>query len=385
MSIPKQQSAPDGEQVVELYGPEDGGWYETRVKDWVGLCADLRDADVRGYVVLRGLVIEKFANHVRKLTLNEMCELIPGPNGKTSSLTRVRDMLRALTAVGLVTTPEGEPLTTSSSKKAADKPLRIRINDAAPKGYQGWRNAEAKLQAIKATAGEADGPRAEEPAPASAAKPSRKAAPKSGRNSDQKKGPGRNSDQAGRDSDHGGRDSDQDSRDDLRERDLPVVSSNGSSLSAEAAGQTASPLPAARGERDQASPTTTVPPQSGARGLEEMAQQVVAAYAAAAAALKLPALPGELDLVRREAGELLAAGAAVEGLAELAAELPAKGWTSLSKHARANRKRAARPTTRAPEKTPVGSPCPKGCDEGWFDSPDGAMACTCLRSRAVAV
>ncbi|MFD0386502.1 hypothetical protein ACFQ2B_40615 [Streptomyces stramineus] len=231
MSIPKQQAAHEGQQVVELYGPEDGGWYETRVKDWVGLCSDLRDADVRGYVVLRGLVIEKFANHVRKLTLNEMCELIPGPNGKTSSLTRVRDMLRALTSVGLVTTPEGEPLTTSSSKKAADKPLRIRINDAAPPSYQGWRNAEAKLQAIKAAAGaEADDPGAEAPIPAPAPKPTRKAAPKSGRNSDQARSRGRNSDQAGRDSDHGGRDSDHDSRGDLRERDLPVVSSNGSSL-----------------------------------------------------------------------------------------------------------------------------------------------------------
>ncbi|MFB7359575.1 hypothetical protein ACFCZ0_36375, partial [Streptomyces gardneri] len=131
---------------VELYGPDDGGWYTTRFHDWIGLCDDLRDPDVRGYTILRGLVVEKYKNPVRKLTLEILCELIPsGKEGKPSSLTRVRGILDNLSKVGLVSTPEGQPLKTSSRAAAARRPIRIRINDMPKAGYAGWRNAEAKL------------------------------------------------------------------------------------------------------------------------------------------------------------------------------------------------------------------------------------------------
>ncbi|WP_330323511.1 hypothetical protein [Streptomyces pseudovenezuelae] len=47
-----------------------------------------------------------------------------------------------------MTTPEGQPIKTSSRTSALTKPLRIRINDAAPADYAGWRNAEDKLKAL---------------------------------------------------------------------------------------------------------------------------------------------------------------------------------------------------------------------------------------------
>lgn len=140
----------DDSVLIELYGPENDGWYTSRISDWIGVCDDLRDPDARGYLVLRALVYEKFKKPVRNLTLAILCELIPGPNGKPSSQGRVRGILKALSDVGLISTPEGGPIKTSSRPGAAGKPIRIRINDMPKEGYAGWRNVEAKLKWLQA-------------------------------------------------------------------------------------------------------------------------------------------------------------------------------------------------------------------------------------------
>jgi hypothetical protein len=205
---------------VELYGPEDGGWYTTRVYDWIPLCPSLRDPDVRGYLVLRSLVIEKYKNPVRKLTLLDLCELIPSPTpGQPSSLTRVRGILDALSKVQLISTPEGEPVKTSSRASASGKPIRIRVNDMPPEGYAGWRNTEDKLQHIQQIRAQSDA--------------GRKSDPERGETpADQ--GAGRKSDPAGRKSDPGGPKSDPDSPGDQPERELPLVPSVGTASGGDA-------------------------------------------------------------------------------------------------------------------------------------------------------
>ncbi|MFD8469076.1 hypothetical protein ACFV10_28710 [Streptomyces cyaneofuscatus] len=197
---------------IDLYGPDDGGWFTTRVHDWIALCPFLRDPDVRAYLVLRALVVEKYKNPVRKLTLAVLCELIPGPNGKPSSLTRVRGMLAGLSSVGLISTPEGGPVKTSSRTGAAQRTMRLRINDMPAEGYSGWRNAEVKLGHIAEMA----------------------AAREAGRNSDPggagdapEEDPGRNSDPAGLNSDPRGSNSDPDPAPEQPERDGPLVPSFG--------------------------------------------------------------------------------------------------------------------------------------------------------------
>jgi hypothetical protein len=201
---------------VELCGPEDGGWYSTRVHDWIALCPDLRDADIRGYLVLRSLVIEKYKNPVRKLTLADLCELMPSPTkGQPSGLTRVRDVLAGLSKVGLVSTPDGDPVRTSSRVSGAVKPIRIRINDLPPKDYAGWRNTEDKLQHItqmRAKTEPDEAGRISDPAP---------------EGSDQGKGMGRKSDPAGRKSDPRGWKSDPHSGGDQQKREVPLVSTVG--------------------------------------------------------------------------------------------------------------------------------------------------------------
>ncbi|MER6602510.1 hypothetical protein [Streptomyces parvus] len=204
---------------IDLYGPEDGGWFTTRVHDWIALCPFLRDPDVRAYLVLRALVVEKYKNPVRKLTLAVLCELIPGPNGKPSSLTRVRGMLAGLSSVGLISTPEGGPVKTSSRAGAAQRTMRLRINDMPAEGYAGWRNAEVKLGYIAEMMAERE----------------------AGRNSDPgyddtapKEGAGRNSDPAGSNSDPRGSNSDPDPGPEQPERDIPLVPSVGTSTGGDA-------------------------------------------------------------------------------------------------------------------------------------------------------
>ncbi|MFF3994387.1 hypothetical protein ACFYX8_13880 [Streptomyces cyaneofuscatus] len=96
------------------------------MRDWIPVCRELSDSAIRLYLILRSLVIEK-RGPVRKLTLWELCHLLPrkpvGPGEKPgpSNISRIRTLLRQLTAIGLVTTPEGHRLTTSSRPLAAGR------------------------------------------------------------------------------------------------------------------------------------------------------------------------------------------------------------------------------------------------------------------------
>lgn len=204
---------------VELYGPEDDGWYTTRVYDWIPLCPDLKDVDVRAYLILRSLVIEKYKNPVRKLTLSTLGDLLPGVNGKENSLGRIRGVLGNLSAVGLVSTPDGDPVKTSSRPGAALKPMRIRINDLPPEGYAGWRNTESKL-AFVTRPGASDGA-------------GQNSDPES-EGADSEEGVGQNFDPAGHNFGPLGQKNDPDSCADQGEPELPLVSSFGTGVGGDA-------------------------------------------------------------------------------------------------------------------------------------------------------
>ncbi|MEV4915435.1 hypothetical protein AB0K47_01150 [Streptomyces tirandamycinicus] len=206
------------EQLAELHGPDHNPFYGTYVRDWIALCDDLRDPDVRGYLILRSLVFEGkgVKNRVRVLTLAELCKLIPGPNKKPSSLSRIRELLRHLSAIGLVTTPEGGPVTTSSGGKAQGRPLRIKIHDQPANGFRPkWPNTEEKLASIQPEAERAAREAAERDASRAAAKVATTTS--AGQDSDQDSS-GWNSNQPGRNSNQAGQDSDQESGTDLGER-----------------------------------------------------------------------------------------------------------------------------------------------------------------------
>lgn len=146
------------DQEIQFIAPDDGGWHHTVMRDWIAVCPDIGPTAYRLYAITRSLVIEK-RGAVRKLTLNELCALLPGPNGKPSSLGRIRDAIRELSAIGLYSTPDGKAITTSSSKRAAERQMLIRINDfpSNPSAYGGPRNAFEVLESIRGEAIEGPG------------------------------------------------------------------------------------------------------------------------------------------------------------------------------------------------------------------------------------
>ncbi|MGP3991647.1 hypothetical protein [Streptomyces sp. 3N207] len=211
----------DNDQDLELYGPDDEGWYTSQTADWIPLCPELSDAAVRLYWILRALVIEK-RGPVRKLTLMELAYMLPkrkhkrGEKALPSSMSRIRGLLRELTDVRLVTTPEGRPLKTSSrAKAAAAGALRIRINQFPDRGYPGPRNAFDALDAVREKAAQAS----REAAAKEAAREQQKKAER--RRSSADETAGQNSDPPGQDSDPRGQNSDPDLGAEQEERDPP--------------------------------------------------------------------------------------------------------------------------------------------------------------------
>ncbi|MER5866131.1 hypothetical protein [Kitasatospora sp. NPDC002040] len=154
MSDKRTKQSGTGGQRISLLPPDNGGWYISAKPDWVNL-ASIRDSAVRAWHIMRDLVVESHGP-VRSLTLDELCKMVPMITAdgtvKPSSLGRMRDIFRDLSSVGLITDPKGQPISTSSSVKAASRPLSIRVNDWPATGveYDGWRNAYAKLEAIRA-------------------------------------------------------------------------------------------------------------------------------------------------------------------------------------------------------------------------------------------
>ncbi|MET8102894.1 hypothetical protein ABZV29_41820 [Streptomyces sp. NPDC005236] len=212
----------DDSARVELFGPDTDGLYTSQLHDWIPLCPELSDSALRLYWIMRSLVIEKYGP-VRKLTILQLAYLLPkkavGPGEKPqpSSMSRIRNLLRELSAVVLISTPEGKPVTTSSRANAASAPLRIRLYDKPRPGYTGPRNAFAHLDAIRPTAERATRDAIEREA-------RERAARRAGQNSDPlplESEAGQNSDPLGQNSDPLGQNSDPLSDADLRERDLP--------------------------------------------------------------------------------------------------------------------------------------------------------------------
>ncbi|MFI8515309.1 hypothetical protein ACIGHB_29695 [Streptomyces sp. NPDC085460] len=227
----------DTPSAVELYPPTDeDGWYASQVRDWVAVCPELGDPAVRLYLILRSLVIDKHGP-VRKLSIAELCHLLPrkavapGERPEPSSVSRIRGLLDQLTRVGLVTTPEGRRLTSSSRALAAGQQLRMRINLMPRRSYAGPRNAFDVLDEIRPAAErsaraarerELDLARARRAArQEEGGKGAQTGAAGAGQNSGPQ-GAGQNSGPRGQNFDPRGQNSDPDSGDDLQDRDLPL-------------------------------------------------------------------------------------------------------------------------------------------------------------------
>ena len=98
----------------------------TRVSDAATLCTYLGDAEFRLYCVLRALRGKYSTTHV---TVNELCALVPSSHDGASSASKIRRSLGYLAGTGLISKPDGSPVTTSSRPESHDQPLKILVRD----------------------------------------------------------------------------------------------------------------------------------------------------------------------------------------------------------------------------------------------------------------
>lgn len=97
----------------------------TQVPDWVMLCERVNPTAFRLWCILRSAQFENGPG-IPPLTLDEVCWLLPGVNGKPTSKTRAREALDCLLAEGLLkdATGEGAPKSAPRIYLAVDEPMR---------------------------------------------------------------------------------------------------------------------------------------------------------------------------------------------------------------------------------------------------------------------
>src|SRR5690606_30640859 len=70
------------ENLIELVGPTNEGWYRTQIPDWIALHPDLKDGAFRLYVILRSLILEKQKTKIRVLSYDQLALRMVGKNGQ---------------------------------------------------------------------------------------------------------------------------------------------------------------------------------------------------------------------------------------------------------------------------------------------------------------
>ncbi|AWZ07708.1 MULTISPECIES: hypothetical protein [unclassified Streptomyces] len=137
---------------LEFEGDITDYWSYTQVRDWVLLVPGITRTALHLYLLLRAMVSEtarRTGGGLRRMSVDQLCYLLPGINDKPCSPTMVKDALRLLAEHGLVVNPDGdERLITSTGKGGIQNSFRkYQVNDLPPDVYTGWRNVWDKLDA----------------------------------------------------------------------------------------------------------------------------------------------------------------------------------------------------------------------------------------------
>jgi hypothetical protein len=135
----------------EFIAPDNGGWHYTLMRDWIAVCPDIGPTSARLYWIIRSIMHEK-GERARRLSYDQLCYLLPGVNGKPTGETRVKDALRELEQVGLLSNPDGDVVRRwvtdpKTGKLRKENFRRWKVHDYPAGDYAGWRSAIAKLDA----------------------------------------------------------------------------------------------------------------------------------------------------------------------------------------------------------------------------------------------
>ncbi|MEZ0092518.1 hypothetical protein [Streptacidiphilus sp. EB129] len=139
----------DTGDAVEFYGTIVDYWSHTQVRDWIMLHPQMTRTAYLLYSLLRSMVTEKRPGALRRMSLDQLCWLLPGINSKPTGLSTVKDALQVLARLGLVTNPDGRLVTSTGQGGIQTTLRRYQVHDLPPDAYDGWRNAWDKLDAYR--------------------------------------------------------------------------------------------------------------------------------------------------------------------------------------------------------------------------------------------
>ncbi|MEY9968358.1 hypothetical protein ABIA33_006442 [Streptacidiphilus sp. MAP12-16] len=140
----------DSGDGVAFYGTVHDYWSHTQVRDWVMLHPQMTRTAYLLYCLLRSMVAEKQPGSLRRMSLDQLCWLLPGINGKPTGVSTITDALRLLAGLGLVTNPDGQRTVTSTGRGGIQNTFRrYEVHDLPPQAHRGWRNAWDKLDAYR--------------------------------------------------------------------------------------------------------------------------------------------------------------------------------------------------------------------------------------------
>ncbi|MFI0901840.1 hypothetical protein [Streptomyces sp. NPDC020983] len=149
-------ASPDGDELFEFSGTITDYWTYTQVRDYVMLMPGMTHVAYRLYSLLRSMVVEasrRPRSGMRRMTIDQLCWLLPGPNDKSLSVSAMYEVLKTLERLELVVPKdvlELDGITALKGKERAAKGISrgFTVNDLPPAAeYDGWRNAWDKLDA----------------------------------------------------------------------------------------------------------------------------------------------------------------------------------------------------------------------------------------------
>jgi hypothetical protein len=151
-------AAQDAGEVFEFSGTITDYWSYTQVRDYVMLMPGMTHTAYRLYNMLRSMIAEANRqrwNGMRRMTIDQLCWLLPGPNDKPMSISAMYDVLKTLEKLNLVVPKDAlelEGITQLKGKERAAKGISrgFTVNDLPPDAvHTGWRNAWDKLDAYR--------------------------------------------------------------------------------------------------------------------------------------------------------------------------------------------------------------------------------------------
>ncbi|MFJ8896744.1 hypothetical protein ACIRCZ_19335 [Leifsonia sp. NPDC102414] len=149
---------PDGEEVYEFSGDITDYWSYTQVRDYVMLMPGMTHTAYRLYSLLRSMMVEASRrphSGMRRMTIDQLCWLLPGPNDKPMSVSAMYEVLKTLETLALVVPKDSMELAGITKLKGKDRAAKgitrgFTVNDLPPDAaHDGWRNAWDKLDAYR--------------------------------------------------------------------------------------------------------------------------------------------------------------------------------------------------------------------------------------------